>query len=401
MKYLIAIGIMILLVSCKGKKNELATNTDTYYTCSMHPQVMQDAHGKCPICGMELIAVKKGQGQSEDAIVLSEQQVQLGNIKVDTIGKGIIGDKIVLTATLNVDETKSASVNARIAGRIEKLYFKNTGDYLRKGDRLYDLYSEELNNAKQEYLLTLEKQRTLDNSIIDFRQLAESAKNKLQLWGMSEAQVDELVKTKSNSPITAFYSPVSGYIARLEGHEGEYVAEGATILRVANLSSLWAEAQVYASQLSGIDYNGVTTVQLPDIGKEINGKTEFVNPEINPAARINLIRVIIPNPDNRLKPGMPAYVVLKNRQTNSLTLPTGAVIRSEKHSVVWLQTGHNTYKSVMVETGVEDGDRIEIKSGVKEGDIVVTSGAYLLNSEYIFKRGANPMEGYGMGNMKM
>src|SRR5258706_15777682 len=85
MKYLIAIGIMILLVSCKGKRKDVATNTDTYYTCSMHPQVMQDASGKCPICGMELIAVKKGQGQSEDAIMLSEQQEQLGNIKVDTI----------------------------------------------------------------------------------------------------------------------------------------------------------------------------------------------------------------------------------------------------------------------------------------------------------------------------
>jgi Cu(I)/Ag(I) efflux system membrane fusion protein len=400
MKYLIPVYLLLFLAACKGKPKETVKNTDTYYTCSMHPQVMQDAPGKCPICGMDLIQVKKGEGQEKDALMLSDQQIQLGNIRVDTLGKGIIGDKTVLTATLNIDETQSLSVNARIAGRIEKLYFKSTGDYLRKGDRLYDLYSEELNNAKQEYLLALEKQKVLDNSIIDFNQLIESARNKLLLWGMNEAQVEELSKTKKALPTTTFYSPASGYIATLESHEGDYVAEGTTMLRLANLSSLWAEAQVYTSQLAEIDRNGTATVQLPDLaGREINGRIEFVNPEINPDTRINLVRVAIPNPGNQLKPGMPAYVILKNRQTNSLTLPMDAVIRSEKHNIVWLQVGHNTYKSVMVETGIEDGDRIEIKSGLKAGDTVVTGGAYLLNSEYIFKHGANPMAEHDMKNM--
>ena len=400
MKYLVPICLLLFIVACKEKPAAAAKNTDMYYTCSMHPQVMQEAPGKCPICGMDLIQVKKGAGQDRDAIVLSDQQVQLGNIGVDTLGKGIIGDKTVLTATLNVDETKSAVVNARIAGRIEKLYFKSTGDYLRKGDRLYDLYSEELNNAKQEYILALEKQKVLDNSIIDFKQLVESARNKLVLWGMSDAQIEALPATKKASPTTTFYSPAGGYITTIESHEGDYVAEGTTMLRLANLSSLWAEAQVYTSQLAGIDRNGAATVQFPDLGGAVvNGRIEFVNPEINPDTRINLIRIAISNPGNRLKPGMPAYVVLKNRQTNTLTLPVDAVIRNEKQNVVWVQTGHNTYKSVMVETGVEDGDRIEIKSGLKAGDIVVTSGAYLLNSEYIFKRGADPMAGHDMSHM--
>jgi Cu(I)/Ag(I) efflux system membrane fusion protein len=396
MKFLIAISMVILLAACKEKKKEVVENTAaTYYTCSMHPQVMQDKPGQCPVCGMDLIPVKKGQEQSEDAIMLSEQQVQLGNIRVDTIGKTVSGDKTVLTATLNVDETKSAAVNARIGGRIEKLYFKSTGDYLRKGDRLYDLYSEVLNNARQEYILALEKQEVLDNLIIDFKQLVAGARNKLLLWGMSEEQVEELAKTKKGSPLTTFYSPAGGYIAALESHEGDYVAEGTTILRLADLSSLWVEAQVYSSQLSAIDRNSKVTVQLPDAGgKEISGRIDFVNPEIDPAGRINLLRVTIPNPGALLKPGMPAYVILKNRPANVLTLPVDAVIRNEKHSIVWLQTGHNAYQSVMVETGWEDGNRIEIRSGLKEGDIIVTSGAYLLNSEYIFKRGVNPMAGH-------
>ncbi|HEV8284128.1 MAG TPA: efflux RND transporter periplasmic adaptor subunit [Chitinophagaceae bacterium] len=360
---------------------------------------MEPNPGKCPICHMDLIPVKKNKGADDNAIMLSDQQIQLGNIQVDTVGKGVIGNEAVLTATLNIDETKTTTISARIAGRIEKLYFKNEGDYIQKGARLYDLYSEELNNAKQEYILALEKQTTLDNSIIDFKQLVQSAKNKLLLWGMSESQISELVKTKNVAILTPFYSTTSGYVTMLEGHEGDFVAEGGTIVRLANLSSLWAEAQVYASQLSEIDNKAMAIVRLPDLNKEIAGSIQFVNPEINPDTRINLIRVAITNPGNQLRPGMSAYVILKNRQRNSLSLPVDAVIRNEKHSSVWLQIDKNTFKNVMVETGLENDGRLEIRSGLKQGDVVVTSGAYLINSEYIFRRGANPMGGHDMSNM--
>ena len=401
MRHVITIVVLFFLVSCKEKKKAALQNPDIYYTCSMHPQIMQPGPGNCPICGMKLISVEKKKGADADAILLSDQQVQLGNIQVDTIGKGNIGDETILTATLNMDETKTTTVSARISGRIDKLYFKNTGDYVSKGQKLYDLYSEELNNAQQEYILALEKKAVLDNSIIDFKQLIQSAKNKLLLWGMSEAQTDELARTKKASSITSFYSTASGYITTLESHEGDYVPMGGTIVRLADLSSLWAEAQVYASQLSAIDRSGTVSVQLPDLGKEVSGKIQFVNPEINPETRINLIRVSIANPGNQLKPGMSVYVVLKNRQRNSLTLPIDAVIRGEKQTSVWIAIGKNSFKNVMVETGIENGDRIEIKRGLKEGDVVVTSGAYLINSEYIFKKGANPMAGHEMGNMKM
>jgi Cu(I)/Ag(I) efflux system membrane fusion protein len=318
---------------------------------------------------------------------------------VDTVGKNAIGNETILTATLNIDETKSTTVSARVSGRIERLYFKNEGDYIPKGAKLYDLYSEELNNAKQEYLLALEKQRVLDNSIIDLKQFIQSAKTKLLLWGMSEAQISELERTKKASALTSFYSPTSGYVTMLEGHEGDYIMEGGTIVRLANLSSLWAEAQVYTSQLSEFDAKGSATVQFPELGKEVKGSIQLVNPEINPDTRINLVRVSIPNVANQLKPGMPAYVVLRNRQRNSLTLPIDAVIRNEKMNTVWLQIDRNTFKSIMVQTGLESNGLIEIRSGLKEGDVVVTSGAYLLNSEFIFKKGSNPTAGHDMNNM--
>jgi Cu(I)/Ag(I) efflux system membrane fusion protein len=386
---------LFVFSSCKSKTHAHA-ESDVYYTCSMDPQVIESKPGKCPICKMDLTPVKKSNGANKDEIQLSEQQIQLGNIQTDTIRNGTIGDQLVLTASLNFDQMKTSSVSARVGGRIERLYFKNPGDYVSKGAALYEIYSEELNNAKQEFILALERKKTFaTETAIDFEQLLQSAKNKLLLWGMSEAQINELAKTKKSSPVTTFYSTSSGYITALDIREGDYVMDGGTIVKLADLSRLWAEAQVYTSQMAEIDLNGTATVQLPDMdGKEINGRIEFVNPEINPDTRINLIRVSIPNSGNQLKPGMPAYVVLKSRQRKSLTLPIDAVIRDGKGATVWIKTGDHSFKSKMVRVGLESNDRIEIKYGLNEGDVVVMSGAYLLHSEYVFKKGVDPMAGH-------
>jgi membrane fusion protein, copper/silver efflux system len=389
---LFIVSIIFILASCKNKK-EIVADTDIYYTCSMDPQVKEYKPGKCPICKMELTPVKKSNGEKKDEIQLSAQQVRLGNILTDTIRNGSIGDQLVLTATLNFDQAKSTSVSSRVMGRIEKLYYKNLGDYIKKGSPIYELYSEELNNAKQEYLLALERQQTFaDEKSIDFNQLLQGAKNKLLLWGMTETQIQDLARNKKSSPTTTFFSSSGGFITALEKLEGEYIMEGGTIVKLADLSSLWAEAQVYTSQLSGLDRNSIATVRLPDFdGREIRGRIEFVNPEINTDTRINLIRVSIPNPGNQLKPGMPAYVFLKSPQRKTMTLPIDAVIRDGRGATVWIQTGKNTFKSIMVQTGSENDDMIEIKSGLTAGDIVVVSGAYLLHSEYVFKKGADPM----------
>lgn len=397
MKYFFVIIISILLFACKSKKLEVAADPDVYYTCSMDPQVKENKPGKCPICKMDLTPVKQANSSVMDEIELSEQQVQLGNIHMDTIRSGSIGDQVVLTATLNFDQQKENAVSSRVMGRVEKLYFKNIGDFVSKGAKLFDLYSEELNNAKQEYLLELEKQKTLDNSLIDFTQLVQAAKNKLLLWGMSEAQIQELVKSKKATSLTSIYSNAGGYITAMDIKEGDYVAESGTIVRLADLSTLWAEAQVYSSQLSFMDKGDQAIVQFPDMqGKEVKGKIEFINPELNPATRINLVRVTIPNHGNQLKPGMPAYVIIKNKKHNALSLPIDAVIRDNKGASVWVQISGHKFKYKMVEIGLESNDRVEIKSGLKDGDVVVISGAYLLNSEYIFKIGSNPMAGMKM-----
>ena len=186
MRYIIFILVFIILVSsCKNTVKE-PIDPDTYYTCSMDPQVVEYKPGKCPICKMDLTPVKKRKGESQDELELSEQQIQLGNILVDTIRNGTINDQLILTASLNFDQSKLYAVSSRVMGRVEKLYFKNLGEYVKKGSPLYEMYSEDLNNAKQEYLLAIDKKNAFSSqAIIDFDQLIQGAKNKLLLWGWS------------------------------------------------------------------------------------------------------------------------------------------------------------------------------------------------------------------------
>ena len=372
----------------------------------MHPQVHEDHPGNCPICGMKLIAVARTSNSAGNKmkmqVHLSAEQISLGNIKTDTIGKGPFGDKLVLTGTLNFNQDKLSSVNARVEGRIDKLYFKNIGDYVKKGDKLYDLYSEQLNNAKQEYVTQLEQEHTIGNSLINYTALVESAKTKLLLWGMTDAQLNQLAQSKQVSMHTSFYSTEAGYITALNIQEGGYVMEGGTVVQLANLSTLWAEAQVYSTQMYLIHKSENASVQIADMNNEtINGTIDFVNPEINPDTRINLVRVTIPNKNNLLHPGMPVYITVSNKQHKSLTLPSDAVLRDSNGATVWIQTEPGIYEMRMVKTGIEENDAVEIASGLTKGEVVVTSGAYLLNSEFVFEHGSNSMAGMDMGGMKM
>ena len=387
--------LTVFIISCNSK-TEATVDPDVYYTCSMDPQVVENKPGSCPICKMDLTPVQKKKGEKKDELQLSDQQIKLGNIHTDTIRNGSLGDTRVLPATLNFDQNKVTAVSARIMGRVEKLYHKNIGDFIPAGAPLYELYSEELNNAKQEYLLALDKQRTFrDEMSINMGQLVESAANKLLLWGMTEKQLQELASTKKATTLTRFFSPAGGTLIGLDINEGDYVMEGSTVVRLADMGTVWAEAQVYASQLADMDMNSMASVQLPDLGNRVlQGRMEFINPEINADSRINLIRITLPNVNGQLKPGMPAYVLLKSPERNTLSLPIDAVIRDGKGATVWILAGPNTFKSRMVTTGLESDDRIEIVAGLKENDIVVLSGAYLLHSEYVFKKGSDPMEAH-------
>ena len=320
---------------CQNKK--VAKDPDVYYTCSMDPQVISDKPGKCPICKMELTPVKKSSVKETDEIQLSDQQIQLGNIQTDTITSGNMGEEMTLTGTVNLNRKNVSSVSSRSMGRIEKLYVKNVGDYITRGMPLYELYSEELNNAKQEYMLAVQSRKLIEGqTTIDFEDIIQSAGNKLKLWGMTEAQIKSL-ENKDLAPLTTtFYSTTSGYVTSVDVTEGSYVMEGGTIIQLADLSSLWVEAQVYATQLFQLPQNGLARIKIPDPAVEITGRIEFANPELAPDTRINILRITIPNRANNLRPGMVAFVTLKTIEKSTLNLPADAVIKEKKGATVWV-----------------------------------------------------------------
>lgn len=392
-KAIVILVFPLLLFSCGNKK--VAKENDVFYTCSMDPQVISGKPGNCPICGMPLTAVKKSSIENSEDILLSDQQILLGNIKVDTIGQASVEDQLEFTGVLNLNAAQTASVSARIMGRIEKLYIKTTGDYISKGAPLYEIYSEELNNAKQEYIAALQRRALFnEQSVINFEDLIESARNKLRLWGMTDSQIKAL-ETGGKAPIrTTFYSTESGFVTALGVTEGGYVMEGGTIVELADLSTLWAEAQVYTSQLYRVPANATARVRINESGMEMQGKIAFSNPEISTGTRINLLRVVIPNKNNKLRPGMPVLVTVQTARKNSLALPTDAIIREADGATVWLLKGPNKFRSKMVTLGMESNGMAEIISGLAAGDIVVTSGTYLLHSEYTFKKGTDPMAGH-------
>lgn len=399
MQKLIIIVLLFLIASCNKKTEQ--TQDDVYYTCSMDPQVMESKPGKCPICKMPLTPVKKDHSEHVDGLHLSDQQVQLGHIKTETLTEHEMGDEILLTGVLTVDQNKASSISSRVMGRIEKLYFKNTGEKINSGEIVYEIYSEDLNLAARELKLALDKKKSLKVDAIDLDKIINSVKNKLKLYGLSDKQIEQIGNEELNSNLFKIVSPVSGVISNIDAKEGDYVMEGGSIYHVADYSNLWAETQVFIDDLSRIKENTLATVYFPGVsGLKTSGKISFVNPELNSSSQINIVRIEIPNNSNQLKVGMQVNVsILLNKKT-TLALPTDAVIIDGKGSSVWIKTGHNQYQSVMVSTGMETNEYTQITNGLNKGDTVVVSGAYLLSSEYLFKKGTNPMEGHDMSKMK-
>lgn len=376
--------LMIIFLSCE--QQQAPADPDVYYTCSMDPQVVEYQPGTCPICKMDLTPVRKSQNAHPDELSLSEQQITLGNIKTAAPGKGGIHDKLVLTATIQADKSKINAVSARVAGRIERLWVKNTGDYVSKGAPLYDLYSEVLYNAKLEYAQLIEKNNQSAQQA-DLPRLLEAAKNKLLLWGLTEKQIAELASQKNIPPVSRFYSPYSGYLTQLMLREGAYVMEGGLVLELTDLSEVWLEAQVYSSQLAQIDLGAKAVASFP--GMEALNTPVSINlvyPELEPGSRINLLRATLSNPNGRLRPGSPAYLTLISTGTQALTLPVQAVLRGKNEARIWVKKDHNLFKMRKVITGIENGEQIEILSGLTPDEEIVVSGAYLLNSEFVFKR---------------
>lgn len=397
-KFIVAslLAAFFIMSSCKrGSDDSTIAAADEYYTCSMDPQVVENKPGNCPICHMKLIKVKKNNlkiGQ----IKLSGQQIKLANIKWDTIRQSNISKEITLTGKVAIDQNFTTAISMKISGRIEKLYIKNPGDKISKGQLLYEIYSEELNRTQQEFINSIGK-----NGFS--KEINEAVATKLKLYGMSDFQIDNLRSSKKANEHVKVFSPSDGFILETVASEGEYLAEGATIFQTASLNSLWVEAELYLPNLENVKIGTKAELYFPGIDeKALSVKVDFIDPQVSTKDRFVVVRFKINNQSVLLKPGMLANISFQTKSVNALTLPVGAIIQDSFGANVWIHTSNGIFENKMVSLGIQNRDQVEITDGLTDGDVVVTSGAYLLNSEYIFKRGANPMEGHqGMPGMKM
>lgn len=394
--------IAALFTACKQKPQQVAkTQSKVYYTCSMHPQIHEDHPGNCPICGMKLIKVElAGANNSADMskITLTAAQIQLAGILTDTIREENVELEKTLTGTVSTNENTAAELSARIPGRIQQLMVRTTGEKISMGQPIYSIYSEDLLEAEKEYLLAKQQQKVLHNPDVDYHQLISAAENKLQLWGLSPAQIRSLAASGKAAATTTILSKISGTVSEIAVHEGDYVTEGMSILKTQALNSLWVEAQLYAGESGNYKLNDRVSVSFPDLGGQIiAGKVEFINPELSDASKVDLIRISIPNPQGLIRPGMLAYIAIANGKQRSLAVPASAVLTDGKGSKVWVRNTDGSFSPKMIRTGPGNQTYVSVVSGLNPGDMVVTQGAYLLNSEAIFKNGNDS----DMGGMKM
>jgi membrane fusion protein, copper/silver efflux system len=399
--YLIYISFSFLIVmisSCKSSTNndEHAMDDDTYYTCSMDPQVKESKGGKCPVCHMDLTPMKKEKSASNE-ISISEQQIKLGNIKTIVVSESSNALNDRYTGILTINQEKVNTIAAKAMGRIERLYHKTLGEYVSVNSPVYDIYSEPIAIIKQD-LIVANKQKSLPGEFgKNAATMLVSAKQKLLYFGLTEKQISQIIQSNDQSPNTTFYSTYSGYITEILNTEGSYLMEGSGILKIANLQSLWLETQVNVNYASRLRIGRSTSVSFVDFpSKKFNGRISFINPEINGSSRLLLVRMDIPNIDLKLKPGMQGSVEIQQANIKGMFLPIDAVIQEQNAAYIWVEKEKGIYLNKMVKLGKETDGLIEISSGLELGDKVVISGAYAINSEYRFRKGANPMAGMDM-----
>jgi len=389
----LSITILFALAGCKSKnENHAGHDSGTYYTCPMHPTVKSNSPGSCPVCNMSLIKVEKQNNehaqQAGNFITIEKKQQQLAGIKTDTVKFQNIFSSSTILGTVAIDEEQVTTISSRVKGRIDKLYIKTSGEYIRKGNPVYAIYSEQLFADEKEFLALSENKinSNAENKLLN--DMLSASKNKLLLWGLSEKQIEELEKNKSASPQIVFYAQTEGYVTEILVKEGAYVEEGTLLIKLTALNQVWIDAQVYSNEIEKISGSNSFQVFSETYPDEIyTGRLVFSNPSVENGRKVQLLRLKVDNSKNKLIPGMMVYVSPKQNSKPVLAVPKSAVLL-EKMKTVWVLAHDNTFEQRMVKTGAENKFWIEIVSGLKEGETIVTEGAYLISSEFILKSGA-------------
>lgn len=387
----LAIGLLAGWLIFGGSKNsshdghdhiKTEVNGETVWTCSMHPQIRQSEPGDCPICGMDLIQLDDNQNADIDpnAISMSPTAMQLANVSTAFVGKINPVKTIRLNGKVQTDERLIFSQSSHIPGRIERLLVNFTGEFVKKGQTIANIYSPELVTAQEELF---EAQKIA----LSQPQLFTAAKEKLKNWKLSDRQIENILssgKTQEEFPVQA---DIAGYVTSKMINTGDYVRRGETIYEIADLSKVWVLFDVYESDMSWIkkgDKVDFTVASLP--GESFTSNITWLDPMIDPKTRVAKARVEFNNTNGKLKPEMFASGIVEAKlanKSNSLVVPKTAVMWTGKRSVVYVKLDSNNGTNFIMREvilGTALGDNYLIESGIMEGEEIAVNGTFSIDA---------------------
>jgi RND family efflux transporter MFP subunit len=415
------------------------------YHCPMHPTMVSDRPGDCPICGMCMVPIGGGEpapaGASKPAVsapparkkilyrsTMNPKEVsdrpgkdsmgmEMERVEVEEISPGgsqveglagvgipirkqqLIGVRteivkrapfvrtISAVGRVAVDETRLRHIHTKVEGWIEKLYVNATGEKVRIGQPLLSIYSPELLATQGEYLLALRSRAALGEgatpeALKRADELLESSRRRLLLYDFTPGQIEELKKSGEPSRAVTLFSPVSGYVLQRSVTGGEKIDAGTQILDVADLSLIWVIASIYEYEVPFLKIGQPASMTFASLpGRKFQGKVSLIYPVLEASTRTVQVRIELQNPDMELKPDMFTQVELQASLGDRLTVPDGAVLSSGTRDIVFVAKGDGYFEPRQVRIGLRLPDAMEVLEGLSEGERVVTSGNFLIDSE--------------------
>ena len=373
-----ALGYMLALQSRPTSVAMTTTPATTerqvlYWYDPMYPAQHFDKPGKSPFMDMQLKARYAGEPEEAPGVRIDPNLEQSLGIRFATVQRGSLGQALEVTGTIAFNERDVAIVQSRAGGFVERTYQTAPGDVIAADAPLADLFISDWNGAQTEFLALLS---TGQNDLI------EAARERLRLLGMTPDLISEIERARTARPVTTIRTPIAGVVKTLNVRQGMTVSAGMSLAEINGLSMVWLNAAVPEAQGALVQTGMTVTATLTAFGGEtFTGRVAAILPEAQEETRTLKVRIELPNPNLRLRPGMFATVRLAAPSRNALLVPSEAVIRTGKRNLVMVARENGGYEPAEVEIGRESGGQVEIIRGLNEGERVVASGQFLIDSE--------------------
>jgi RND family efflux transporter MFP subunit len=404
----------------KGGRNVL------YWVDPMHPAYKSDKPGIAPDCGMKLQPVYADGGAAAvstganlkpasandistmevGTVQITPEKQQLIGVKYEQVELGGGSRTIRAVGKVAIDETRIGHVHTKVEGWIDKVFVDFTGKLVKKGQPMLTIYSPDMLASQRELLLaakakTIMRDSALPSGFDQSESLLQATRRRLELWDLSEAQIDQVLRTGEPIKNITVYSPMTGYITDRKAFPQVKVMPDTDLYTIVDLSRVWIMADVFEYEAPNIHIGETARVSLQALpGKSFSARIDYLQPEVDPMTRTLKVRLNMDNPGVMLKPDMYADIEFRVNIPSKLTVPADAVLNAGERKTVFVDRGNGYFEPRQVKTGEREGDRIQILSGLSQGERIVTSGNFLIDSESQMKAAASGMGGMaGMPGM--